>query len=417
MKDLTGQEDQVTSLPADDWNDQAQEFKNIVETIVATMTSGDADQFGKALANYAAASFFTGGGAADVQTAVKIGDKQALSQLAAITDGYLVRFRPSVANATATPTLNVNSLGAKTVVREDASALSAGDLDTVRDALVRWDQAGDQWRLLNAALSAEGDPVPSRGSIDGFITRFEDVNDIEIGVGIARDSTDTKTMKRTSVITKQNDADWAEGDNAGGFPSGLTLLADTWYHVFIIRKTSDGSIDAGFDTSFTAANLLADATGYSEFLWIWSVKTNATGDPAFNFKDYDQFDDECWWRESTQDVLATDPGTSEVSHTLSEVPPSQVSGQITAILTFLFREASPVGTASYVYGHGDSVLTAPDATHRDAKTSTNDEAMAVGTRVRTNASQVVKTIQDRSVGDSTISIEVKGFVHPRGKNI
>ena len=416
MKSLTGQVDQVTSLPAADWNEQAQELKNLIEDLVATSTSADLDQLGKAIVNYAAASFMAGGGTANVQTATKIGDQQALSKLAAITDGYLIRYRPSVAN-TGAATLAVNGLAAKSIVREDGSTLSAGDLDTVRDTLLRWDQSLDKWRLLNAALSDVGNPVPARGYVDGFITRRDPVDtdhDIEIGIGIARDSTNTKVLERTSVITKKIDVAWAAGDNAGGYPTGAAAIgANDWIHVFLIRKTSDGSIDAGFDKSFTAANLLADATGYSEFLLIWSVRL----DGASNIIDYRQYEDECWWTDSVQDVSAANPGTAQVSHTLDRVPPSLVSGQITAILSFFFNEPTAGGTTQYVIGHGDATLAAASGTHKDAATSSDVDFMAVHARVKTSAAQVVKTRQDRSVAASLVEIETKGFVMNRGANL
>ena len=90
-------------------------------------------------------------------------------------------------------------------------------------------------------------------------------HDIQITPGFARDSADATNLKRATTLIKQIDANWAEGTNAGGFPSGLTLSNSTWYHFFVIHKTADGTVDAGFDTSTTASNLLADATGYSAY--------------------------------------------------------------------------------------------------------------------------------------------------------
>jgi len=76
-------------------------------------------------------------------------------------------------------------------------------------------------------------------------------------------------------LTKEIDVDWVEGDGEGGFPSGLTLSPNTWYHCFYIVK-EDGTVDAGFDSSFIATNLLADATDYVDFLRAWSVKTDGS---------------------------------------------------------------------------------------------------------------------------------------------
>lgn len=84
---------------------------------------------------------------------------------------------------------------------------------------------------------------------------------LQFNPGIIWDSTGTFPIRLTAALVKQTNANWVAGDDVGGFPSGLTLTASTKYHAFWIAK-ADGTVDAGFDTSLTAANLLADATGY-----------------------------------------------------------------------------------------------------------------------------------------------------------
>jgi len=98
-------------------------------------------------------------------------------------------------------------------------------------------------------------------------------HDIEISVGAARNSTNNTDIKLLVTLTKRIDATFAEGNNAGGFPTAISLLANTWYHFFAIVK-ADGTVDAGFDTSLTAANLLADATDFTGFRRIGSVLTD-----------------------------------------------------------------------------------------------------------------------------------------------
>lgn len=89
-------------------------------------------------------------------------------------------------------------------------------------------------------------------------------------------------MRLTSSLTKGIDAAWAEG-SGGGFPSGLTLAADTWYRVFLIMK-QDGTIDAGYDTNSDASALLADATDYVYYKRIDWVLTDGSMQitPAIN---------------------------------------------------------------------------------------------------------------------------------------
>jgi len=94
--------------------------------------------------------------------------------------------------------------------------------------------------------------------------------DIDISAGRIVDSTQSKILALSSVLTKEIDNPWVAG-NGGGFPTGISIINGTWYRVFIIAKT-DGTTDVGFDTSATATNLLADATGYTLFRRIgWAL--------------------------------------------------------------------------------------------------------------------------------------------------
>ena len=108
-------------------------------------------------------------------------------------------------------------------------------------------------------------------------------HDVKISPGTCADSTNTVLMTLTSELTKQIDFDWAVGDDAGGFPSGLTLTNSTWYHLFLTMHT-DGTVDAGWDTSTTASNLLSDSS-HTYYRRIMSHYINA----STNITPYDQY--------------------------------------------------------------------------------------------------------------------------------
>ena len=80
-------------------------------------------------------------------------------------------------------------------------------------------------------------PYPQQ-YITGFImsNATDTAHDIQITPGFARDSADATNLKRATTLIKQIDANWAEGTNAGGFPSGLTLSNSTWYHFLLYTK-------------------------------------------------------------------------------------------------------------------------------------------------------------------------------------
>ena len=116
-----------------------------------------------------------------------------------------------------------------------------------------------------------------RGHISGIVPAIDSDTDHDINfpIGEAADSTNVQMIHVDTALVKRIDANWAAGTGNGGFPSGLTLSADTWYHLFVIVQT-DGTVDAGFDTSLTAANLLTDASTYTLYRRVGSVRTDGS---------------------------------------------------------------------------------------------------------------------------------------------
>jgi hypothetical protein len=84
--------------------------------------------------------------------------------------------------------------------------------------------------------------------------------DLDITAGKARSKDDATNIILTTGLTKQANHTWAAGTNAGGMAAGVSLTANTWYHVFVLGKANNAAgADIGFDTNINATNLLADA--------------------------------------------------------------------------------------------------------------------------------------------------------------
>lgn len=97
-------------------------------------------------------------------------------------------------------------------------------------------------------------------------------------------------------ITKYINSNWSEGSGNGGFPSALTLAPGIWYHVFILYNSSNGDVDAGFDASMAATNLLSDASDFDSYRRIGSVLYYNDG--ASNvIRDFYQKGDEFFWKD------------------------------------------------------------------------------------------------------------------------
>ena len=110
-------------------------------------------------------------------------------------------------------------------------------------------------------------------------------------------------------MVKQIDAAWAVGSNQGGMFTG-SVANSTWYHVFAIRKDSDGSVDYGFDTSISGTNALS---GYTFVRRIGSVLT----DGSANIIGFQQVGDHFFWDDPPLDINGSSIGTSQTLGTLS----------------------------------------------------------------------------------------------------
>jgi|3_EtaG_2_1085321.scaffolds.fasta_scaffold09492_3 hypothetical protein len=136
---------------------------------------------------------------------------------------------------------------------------------------------------------------------------------IDISIGVSKKLFSNTVFERNSIFSKIIDQPWAEGSGFGGLGSGLSLTPNTWYHVFAIYKSiSPASTDYGFDTSFTAENLLVSASNYVDFYRIGSVLTDATSDII----KFSQFKDKFLWDTQKFDLNSESPTSAVLS-----VPP------------------------------------------------------------------------------------------------
>lgn len=87
-----------------------------------------------------------------------------------------------------------------------------------------------------------------------------------------------------SALTKQLDATFAIGDNAGGLAESLTIANDTFYHCFNLSSEDGETTDSGYDTSAGAVNLLADTNVVAAGLTKFEQKGNVITDGSANIR-------------------------------------------------------------------------------------------------------------------------------------
>jgi hypothetical protein len=297
------------------------------------------------------------------------------TNLSSSHDGQLIVANMATGNVTLPDAANaaISDNFFVAVLNENAASLtldSAGG--TVNGALAATgiELAEDEWGIAvsngtNWFVLIDSQPEAASfgfGHIAGMHMKLDGGDtdhDVQIGLGSCRDFADGVNMELTSVITKKIDVDWAEGDDQGGFPSALTLTANTTYFVFVIHKTADGTIDAGFDTSATAANLLSDATGYSGYRRVGSIRTN--GDTPPNIRGFRAVGDHIYFDYDDRNSIEPEHTVTNFGANGTKVTLDQIPGIATGI--WLDVSVSGTGNANVtgIVEGDDTVTTLPAA--------------------------------------------------------
>jgi len=226
------------------------------------------------------------------------------------------------------------TLGVSAYIRtllNDASAPTARatlgaqqDVITTRGDIVRGSAAAVAERLAisgtpEALLQSNtldpvwGTPVP-QGYRYGLELSRTGVATVSIAAGVAKAIANTWTMRLAAAFSKTINAAWVAGTGLGGRGTAA-LLADTWYHVFLIFNAGTGALDAGFDTSPTAANLLA-ASGFGSYRRLGSVLSNGAATDVIDFLQTGQY---FFWKTPLA-VTSGNVGTTAVLRQV-DVPP------------------------------------------------------------------------------------------------
>jgi hypothetical protein len=247
------------------------------------------------------------------------------------TDGQLIIAKAAKDNGGAT-TLDLDGLGA-VALEINGSALVGGEIQAGKYFVAVYDAGNSRFDLIVLEQAQPG----FQFGMELSPSSVDSVNDITMSAGEVQDSSGFARLKRTSTLTKRIDAVWAEGNNLGGFPSGLTLLNNTWYYFFIISKP-DGTIDAGFDTSATAVNLLADATGYTKYRCRGCVRRGTAANVPFY-----QNGNEFRFIDPVEDVGGVAVHTGRISYPLT-LPSKKIEAKV------MVKTASTAAGEALVYG-------------------------------------------------------------------
>lgn len=225
---------------------------------------------------------------------------------------------------------------------------------------------------------------------------------VQLATGALRSAADAATMRLTSALDKDLNSGWAVGDGNGGRAGALTN--GTWYHVFLIMSAA-GVVDAGFDTSLTAANLLA-TSGYTQYRRVGSVYYI---DGASGIRDFVQQNDRFYWKSPVLDLSAAAVATTATLHTLTNVPNGLA---VIALLNVYFEEPTAGSISTYLSSPSvtDMVPSTSAAPLVSGRLGNTDEDLYVGHfEVLTNTS---RQIRSRALSAERITVATLGWIDP-----
>ncbi len=263
--------------------------------------------------------------------------------------------------------------------------------------------------VLSAATAAVDYIAPQsmRGHIAGLTLSnngTDPTNDIDIAAGVACADDQSNVIYLSSSITKRLDAAWAVGSGNGGLDTGA--IANTTYHVWLIRRSDTGVVDALFSTSATSPTMPAN---YDSKRRIGSIIRASAAIRTFD-NDGDYF----ILKSGVLDVATTNPGTSAVTSTLTVPAGVRVSAIMNVHIT-----ASSAASRVWV---SDLAMTdtAPSSGASAPGSSTGGNSAQDGrvgpVMVRTNTSAQVRYRVDSSDASTTVRINTLGWMDDRGRH-
>jgi len=166
------------------------------------------------------------------------------------------------ATNTGASTFNPNSLGAKSIVRQDGSVLQAGDIVSGGVYQLVYDGTNYQVAAVSTPASVQGMFKNLIVSASGSAAAISaSCDEIVVGDGVTY-----QTLRSVNLSIA------GTSNGAGGLDTG-TLAASTWYSIWVIRNNSTGTAAGLMSLSATAPTM---PSGYTHKARIGWIRTDST---------------------------------------------------------------------------------------------------------------------------------------------
>jgi hypothetical protein len=159
------------------------------------------------------------------------------------------------------------------------------------------DYAGDTLSInidLVSTGGAFGTPVVLPNYLGGLTLSNDTTTPatyIDVAAGGATSDDNAVTMVLNASLAKYCNGPWVVGPGSGALDQGSALVANTWYHVFLIMRTDTQVVDLLVSTSATAPVM---PNIYNKKRRLGSIKTSASSQIIA----FTQFGDEFRWNTS-----------------------------------------------------------------------------------------------------------------------
>jgi hypothetical protein len=237
-------------------------------------------------------------------------------------------------------------------------------------------------------------------------------NDIDIAVGeaLSDDALDANRefMELLSGLTKQLDATWAVGTNAGMRDSTNDLTGAKTFHVFLIKRTDTGVVDVFASTSLSPVlpNDYTKKRRIGSILWSGST-----------IRGFTQDGDEFLFKTVVDEGVVANPGTAAVLRTLTVPTGIKVRALVAlgldtgSIDNTVYVSSPDVDDQAAVFVGGAGVLGIVGT-----QAATTDEDTMGWVVVRTNTSGQIRTRHSASSASVDFQWMTLGWYDRRGRD-
>lgn len=329
-----------------------------------------------------------------------------------LTNGKVYRYRAESADlsewefgtgiwSTATNTLsrntvNFSSTGSKvsfTLAPQVAITIAPDDVLAFDDAMTL--------TSVQQAQARSNLAVPIQGYIFGLtLSTAGSSNGFGIAAGQAANSTAIDLMVLASAYTKTTGA-WAVGSGNGALDTS-SIAANTWYHVYLIKRPDTGVVDVLISTSVSAPVL---PTNYTEFRRIGSMRTEASS----QWLKFSQLGDDFIWNTAFVDRATSVVGSTAAQTLALSVPPGIQFDANISVLTAAGTDTEGRGLVTSLDKADESTSAALNV----GFSGPNGTTSISGLSVRTNVSGQIRYRVASTL--SSIQIITFGWRDPRGR--